>query len=409
MTTAPHNTLSRIVLPRFLHEYLRTESASGVFMIGAAMLAIVAANLPFTSSFYHWLAHLPISIGAEERIATYSLQHWVKDVLMVLFFLLVGMELKHEMAGGFLSKKAQMLLPLCAAAGGMAAPALIYTAANLHAPQNLAGWAIPSATDIAFALCILTLAAKRVPASVKIFLLAIAIFDDLGAILIIAAFYSGSLSALPLLIGGAGIGLLALLNRLHITTLTPYMVVGILLWFCFHFGGIHTTLAGVLVGLAIPLQDPVHPKHKPLERCTHLLHPWVNYGVLPLFAFTSAGIPLAGFSWDAVMNPLPLGIWLGLFFGKQAGIMGMTWLAVRMNWGSLPHGANWLHIYGVSALAGIGFTMSLFISMLAFGEAKAFQDLAVTGILIGSLLSSAWGAFVIRRACGGKSVIELAV
>lgn len=398
MSSTSHNTFARVVLPQFLYEYLKTESASGVFMIAATALALLFANLDFWAPLYHGFVHLPISIGAAGNIATYSLQHWVKDVLMVLFFLLVGMELKHEMVDGFLSKREQILLPLCAAIGGMAAPALIYAAVNVHTPQNLAGWAIPSATDIAFALCILTLATKRVPASVKIFLLAIAIFDDLGAILIIAAFYSASLSAPPLLAGAVGIVSLAVLNRLHITTLAPYMMIGILLWFCFHFGGIHTTLAGVLVGLAIPLQDPARPKHKPLERCTHLLHPWVSYGVLPLFAFTSAGIPLDVFSWDAVLNPLPLGILLGLFLGKQAGIMGMTWLAVRAGWASLPQGARWLHIYGVSVLAGIGFTMSLFISMLAFGENAEFQNMAVTGILAGTLLSAAWGMYIIRRA-----------
>lgn len=390
MTVPP----SKPFLPRILHEFMQIESASGVVMIAFAALALIAANSPL-AAWYHAFTDTPVTFGYAASLATEPLKAWVKDILMVFFFLVVGLELKREMREGFLSRRDQILLPLLAAAGGMIAPAAIFFAINHSYPANLAGWAIPSATDIAFALCVLTLVGKGIPPAIKIFLLAIAIFDDLGAILIIAAFYNTALAALPLLLALLGMAFLVLLNRRNVTTLAPYLLTGIYLWFCLYHSGIHTTIAGVAVGMAIPMRDKDDHQHSPLNRCMHALHPWVSFLILPLFAFTSAGVSFDGIAARDMLQPLPLGIALGLFLGKQIGILGTTWLLVTLRLASKPEGASWRHLYGVSIIAGIGFTMSLFIGLLAFSDAPT-QEMVKLGVIAGSLLSTLWGFIMLR-------------
>jgi len=388
------------VLPRLISDFMKTESSSGIVMIACAVLALIAANSPW-SALYKEFINISIGFSVNEAAAAEPLKAWVKDILMVFFFLIVGLELKREMSEGFLSRRDQILLPLAAAAGGMFAPAVIFFALNHGHPGNIAGWAIPSATDIAFALCVLMLVGKGIPPAVKIFLLAIAIFDDLGAILIIAAFYNTALALTPLLMAVLGLGILAVLNWRNITILTPYFLTGIYLWFCFYHSGIHTTVAGVAVGMAIPMRDKDNLRHSPLNTCMHLLHPWVSFLVLPIFAFTSAGVSFAGVQAGDLLKPLPLGIALGLFFGKQIGIFGTTWLLVTMRLAGKPEGASWMHLYGASIIAGIGFTMSLFIGLLAFDDAQ-LQEMVKIGVIGGSLLATLWGFIVLRYFARAK-------
>ncbi len=389
------------VLPRRIRDFMETESASGLVMIIFAVLAVLAANSPF-SAFYKSFVDAPVTFGFQESMVTHALKDWVKDILMVFFFLIIGLELKREMCEGFLSKHDQIILPLLAAAGGMAVPALIFFGFNHNSPATVHGWAIPSATDIAFALAILTMLGKGIPPAIKIFLLAVAIFDDLGAILVIAAFYNTGLAVIPLLLAAGGIAILALLNRAHVAVITPYVLIGIFLWFCFYYSGIHTTLAGVIVGLMIPMRDKDEPRHSPLNSCMHFLHPWVSFLVLPIFAFTSAGVDLKGLSLSSFLQPLPLGIALGLFIGKQIGIFGTSWLLIKTKLVSMPEATKWRHLYAVSVIAGIGFTMSLFIGMLAFSD-PLLQELVKVGVISGSLLCILWGGIVLRVVTRSKN------
>lgn len=374
---------------------MEMEASSGVLMIAAALLAMLAANSAIYPH-YQELIYTPIGFSFGERVVEEPLKVWIKDIFMVFFFLLIGLELKREAVEGFLADRKQILLPLLAAAGGMAVPALIFFGFNYHVPENWAGWAIPSATDIAFALCVLMLAGRGTPASVKIFLLAIAIFDDLGAILIIAFFYSGALNLMALTLAMVGVAALVALNRLRVSLIMPYMLTGVYLWFCLYHAGIHTTIAGVLVGLMMPMRCADHPQHSPVNQLMHFLHPWVGFFILPVFAFTSAGVSFAGIGFAHLFDPLPLGIALALFFGKQVGIFGTTYALVRSGIASLPQGATWLQIYGVSVIAGIGFTMSLFIGILAFPD--ALQAEVKIGVIGGSLLSTLWGAVIFQIA-----------
>jgi len=390
-------------LPRLISDFMKTESSSGIVMIVFAALALIAANSPW-SALYKEFINISIGFSVNDATAVEPLKVWVKDILMVFFFLIVGLELKREMREGFLSRRDQILLPLLAAVGGMVAPAVIFFALNHGHPANLAGWAIPSATDIAFALCVLMLVGKNIPPAVKIFLLAIAIFDDLGAILIIAAFYNSALALMPLSLALVGFLLLILLNRRNVTALAPYMLTGIYLWFCLYHSGIHTTIAGVAVGMAIPMRDKDRLHHSPLNHAMHLLHPWVSFIVLPIFAFTSAGVSFAGMEIGDLFKPLPLGIALGLFFGKQIGIFGTTWLLVAMRLANKPEGASWAHLYGVSIIAGIGFTMSLFIGLLAFNDPQ-MQEMVKIGVIFGSLLSTLGGFIVLRWLIKEKTEI----
>ena len=382
------------VLPKAVRKFIALESASGLVMIFFGALALLIANSPYYYQ-YKSLISAPITFSYMEYSASEPLKAWVKDILMVFFFLIVGLELKREMKEGFLAKKDQIFLPLIAAAGGMAIPALIFMGINIEHPENYAGWAISSATDIAFALCILMLVGKSVPSSVKIFLLAVAIFDDLGAILIIAVFYNTELAIQPLLMAGGGIAALYALNRKNITALTPYFLVAIFLWFCFYHSGIHTTIAGVIVGMSIPMRNPDHEQHSPVNTAMFFLHPWVSFFVLPLFAFTSAGINFSNMELSDLLSPLPLGIALSLFFGKQIGVFGSIWLLIKTKMVSMPPGASWMHLYGVSIVAGVGFTMSLFIGILAF-TGDEVQELVKAGVIGGSVLSTVWGYIVLR-------------
>lgn len=388
------NSVRKGILPRRIREFMETESASGVVMIVFAVLAIIAANSPF-SALYKEFVSSPISFGFQDEVVSEPLKNWVKDILMVFFFFIIGLELKREVCEGFLSKRDQILLPFFAAVGGMAVPALIFFLFNHNYPETTHGWAIPSATDIAFALAILTLLGKNIPPAVKIFLLAVAIFDDLGAIIVIALFYNSGLAIQPILLAAGVIAALIALNRSHITVMTPYMLLGILLWFCFYHSGIHTTLAGVLVALMIPMRDPVDPKDSPLNRCMHFLHPWVSFLVLPIFAFTSAGVDLKGLTLSSFMQPLPLGIALGLFIGKQIGIFGTSFLLIKTKLVAMPDAAGWRHLYAVSIIAGIGFTMSLFIGMLAFSDPQ-LQEMVKVGVIGGSLSCILWGALILK-------------
>ncbi|MDX2073323.1 MAG: Na+/H+ antiporter NhaA [Alphaproteobacteria bacterium] len=388
--------IAKVRLPRNLVKFIKAESTGGVIMMLSAALALLAANSP-VAHLYHDIVALPVGLSLGSMDFNWPLDHFVKDVLMVFFFLLIGMELKREMIEGVLADKKQILLPLVAAIGGMAAPAVVFLLINAEVPQHWNGWAIPSATDIAFAVCVLTLVGKSAPPALKIFLLAIAIFDDLGAILVIAFFYNSNLALEPLGASLLVVAVLAAMNRLRIMAVMPYLLVGVALWFGLHEAGIHTTLAGVLVGLFLPLRNPRDASHSPLSTCMHFLHPWVAFCILPIFAFTASGVDLSGLSVDAMLEPLPMGVALGLFLGKQLGIFGTSFLLVKTGLAALPQGTRWLHIYGVSVVAGIGFTMSLFIGILAFSD-KLLQEEVKIGVIAGSLMASLWGWLVLSRA-----------
>ena len=394
------NIKTLLPLPRRLVRFFQAETAGGVVMIISALLALIVANSD-AAGWYQQFVSLPVVVGAGDASLSLPLHDWVKDVLMVLFFLLIGMELKREMVEGVLADKKQIVLPLVAAIGGMVVPAVIYLLINLQHPAHINGWAIPTATDIAFAVCVLALVCRSAPPALKIFLLAIAIFDDLGAILVIAFFYNHDLEWLPLA-GAVGVSaMLLLLGRLRMVAITPYMLLMAVLWYFLHEGGIHTTLAGVITGLAIPLygnaddKDDDEDKISPLATAIHFLHPWVAFCILPIFAFTASGVVLRDLTPQVLLNPLPLSLVLALFFGKQIGIFGGSWLLIRLKLAALPEGTNWRQMYGVSVIAGIGFTMSLFIGILAFDD-RLLQEQVKIGVIAGSLLATFWGWLVLR-------------
>ncbi len=391
MLDRPISTLT-VGLPRALQRFIALESAGGIIMIAATVAALIAANSQLAEA-YKSLVSAPVTVGLGSAVIAHPLKLVIKDVLMVLFFLAVGMELKREMVMGVLRDRDQVLLPLIAALGGMAVPSLVYLAIAGGA-DTARGWAIPAATDIAFALAILQIFGRGLSPSLKVLLLAIAIFDDLGAILIIAIFYSAGVAFWPLMLAAAVIGLMALANHRQVGSLAVYGVLGITLAVLFQLGGVHTTLAGVVTGLAIPLVSAGKGGHSPLDKAMHLAHPWVTYLVLPVFAFVSAGVSLHGMSLSQLLEPLPLAIMAGLFLGKQVGIFGTVWLASRSGIARLPRGAGLADIYAVSVLAGIGFTMSLFIGLLAFPDVVR-QEQVRFGVLAGSLLSTVWGAAVL--------------
>jgi NhaA family Na+:H+ antiporter len=371
---------------RALRDFIRTESAGGIVLLGAAVLALAVANSPWSGAYF---AALHTDIGP------LSLGHWINDGLMALFFLLIGLEVKREGLAGQLSSWSRRLLPGVAAVAGMAAPALVFVALNRHSPATLVGWAIPAATDIAFALGILALLGPRVPVSLKVLLTAIAVIDDLLAIVVIALFYTGQIAWLPLAGAAFGLALLIALNRLGVRAIAPYLLIGIGIWAGVLLSGIHATLAGVAVAFAIPLRPHRrHPEeaHPPLERLEHALHPWVTFGVVPLFGFANAGVSFAGITLPHLLSPLPLGIALGLFAGKQIGIFGAILAMVRLRLADMPARASWRQVYGMAILCGIGFTMSLFIGGLAFDEASGSADAVKIGVFAGSLLAglAAW-------------------
>ncbi len=379
--------------------FIHTESASGVLLLAAAALALIASNSP-VDWLYGAFLDLPVGIRLGVLGLEKPLLLWINDGLMAIFFLLVGLEIKRELIEGELSTREQAILPCLAAIGGMAVPALIYVAVNRGDAVALRGWAIAAATDIAFALGVLSLLGRRIPASLKVFLVALAIIDDLGAIVIIAVFYSGDLSWWSLGLAGAVLTGLIILNRIGVTRIAPYMVLGVALWLCVLKSGVHATLAGVVVAFAVPISSVADPERSPVRTLESVLHPWVAFLVMPGFAFANAGVSFAGITPDLLLSGVPLGIALGLFVGKQVGAFGAAALAIRLGWARLPEGADWRLLYGTCILAGIGFTMSLFIGTLAFELAEHAAPVRL-GVLAGSGLSGI-GGYLLLRACSAR-------
>jgi NhaA family Na+:H+ antiporter len=377
------------------------EAAGGVVLILAALAALIASNSPL-AWLYDGFLHTPVGIRVGPLGIDKPLLLWINDGLMAVFFFLVGLEIKRELLRGELSTLAQAALPAIAAFGGMAVPAAIYFAINAGDAAALRGWAIPTATDIAFSVGVLALLGSRVPQSLKIFLLAFAIIDDLGAIVIIALFYTDHLSWQMLAPAAVGVAVLVALNARGVTRTAPYVLTGIFIWVCVLKSGVHATLAGVAVALAIPLGDGGAERASLLEQLEESLHPWVAFGVLPLFAFANAGVSLQGLSPAKLLESVPLGIAAGLFPGKLIGILGATWLAVALGLTRKPAGASWPQLTGIAALGGIGFTMSLFIGTLAFAD-PAYAAQVRLGVLAGSIVSAVVGYVLLRASTGERA------
>jgi NhaA family Na+:H+ antiporter len=380
---------------RALQEFFRLEAAGGILLIGAAVLAMILANSPL-ASIYEGFRGLPVQVRVGELNLAKPLVLWINDGLMAIFFLLVALEIKREVVSGQLSSRAQLLQPLLCAIAGVAVPALIYSAINSGDPEAMRGWAIPAATDIAFALGILSLLGSRAPVAMKLLLSTIAVLDDLAAIVIIALFYTSELSTAALTAAGVAVVAMFALNRLGVRRLAPYLLLGVVAWVCVLKSGVHATLAGVVTGLMIPHVDKRNAiddevEDSPLESLEHALHPWVAYGILPLFAFANAGLALGGLGLDDALAPVPLGIALGLVLGKPIGIVGAAMLAHVTGVARLGEGMNLRAVIGLGMLCGIGFTMSLFIASLAFETAPALADASVLGVLIASVISAVAG------------------
>ncbi|MDX8444357.1 Na+/H+ antiporter NhaA [Mesorhizobium captivum] len=373
-----------------LREFLDGEAAGGIILMAAAALALIVANSPLAETYFAVL---------HAYLGPLSVSHWINDGLMAVFFLLVGLEIKREMLDGQLSTWPRRVLPGIAAAGGMLVPALVYVLINRDNQAALSGWAIPTATDIAFALGVLSLLGSRVPASLKVFLTALAIIDDLGAVIIIALFYTGGLSLAYLAAAFAAIVVLIVLNRMRVMSLVRYLLIGGVLWVLVLKSGVHATLAGVALALTIPLERSPgighDVEHSPLHRLEHGLHKLVPFIVIPIFGFANAGVSLGGLSFAALVEPLTLGVAAGLVLGKLVGVFGSSAIAIRLGLADLPVNAGWLHMLGISLLCGVGFTMSLFIGLLAFANDAALQDAVKVGILAGSLVAALLGAAVL--------------
>ncbi len=383
------------MLKNSLLHFLNKESATGILLVMAMLLAMIMANSPLYSVYTAFIA-TPVSVTFGELVIAKPLLLWINDGLMAIFFFMVGMEIKREVVEGSLSDRRQITLPTIAALGGMALPVLIFSLFNMGNDGAMAGWAIPAATDIAFALGVLSLLGRRVPVELKIFLLALAIIDDIGAIVIIAFFYTSELSLLSLGIAGSMFVLLFILNRKEVTSYAVYLAIAVVLWTALMKSGVHATLAGVLMGLFIPLKNDSHDFYR-LERAWHTP---VNFVILPLFAFANAGIDFGEVTLSSLYEPLTIGIALGLFIGKQVGVFGFTYLAIKLGIGRMPENVTWGQLYGVALLSGIGFTMSLFIGSLAFectGEVCFNVVDERMGIIIGSLLSGVTGYMVLKR------------
>ena len=378
-----------------MREFVKLESSSGYLLIAATVLALVMANISVAQTAYEWFLGLHLTITLGGLGVDKPLLLWINDALMVFFFMLVGLELKREMVEGQLSRPDQVVLPVLAAVGGLVVPAAIFWYINGDFASQKNGWAIPTATDIAFALAMLGLLGSRVPLSLKVFLTTIAIVDDIAAIVIIAIFYTYDLSVISLVLAGLGIIALAVLNRYRVMNLAPYMLVALFIWLCVLKSGVHATLAGVVVAAFIPLK--AGDDSSPARHLEHTLHPWVAFAVLPIFAFANAGVSLRGMSIDTLTNGVPLGIILGLFVGKQVGVFGMVLLARLTGLAKLPEGTTWGQVYGVAILCGIGFTMSLFIGTLAFehGNFNLLSGVKL-GVLVGSIISAVAGLLVLH-------------
>ncbi len=381
------------ILTKPFKYFFKLESASGLVLLFAAVVALAISNSDYGTTYFSVLQKY-ITIGFGSFSLKLTVMHWINDVLMTIFFFLVSLEIKREMVQGELSNPKQALLPIIGAVGGMLVPAAIYIIINLGSPETLKGWAIPSATDIAFSLGVLSLLGKRVPVSLKIFLTALAIIDDLGAIVIIAFFYSGNIQTFYLILMLVAVVALFLLNKFNIRAFTPYLLIGILLWDFTHQSGVHATISGVLLALLIP-HDKKNPSKSLLLKLEHGITKYVAFGIMPLFAFANAGVSLDGVSFNALLNPVPLGIVCGLFFGKQIGVFLFSYIAVKLNFAQKPSNSNWLSLYAVSILTGIGFTMSLFVGNLAFVNSESYMDGVKIGVLTGSLLSTLFGYFLL--------------
>ena len=380
-----------------LKNFLKLEAAGGVLLVMATVLALLISNSPLAGT-YQVALEAPLVVALDDWSIEKPILLWINDGLMAVFFLLIGLEVKREILEGQLSSRDQLALPAIAATGGFLVPAAIYAFFNWRDPLALGGWAVPAATDIAFALGVLMLLGNRVPMGLKVFLTSLAIFDDLGAILVIAIFYSQDLSILSLTMAGIATILLIAMNRLGISRIAPFALVGIFIWACVLKSGVHATLAGIVVAMSIPL-NAGSAETSPLRRLEHALHPWAAFGILPLFALANAGVSLSGVDSAIAFGSVSMGIALGLFVGKQLGVFASVWLAVKLRLARLPTGSTWLSIYGVSLLTGIGFTMSLFIGSLAFEHGTFDHSVATrVGVLAGSLMSALLGYAVLRVA-----------
>jgi NhaA family Na+:H+ antiporter len=382
-----------------IRNFLQMESAGGLVLMGGAALALVAANSPL-AAYYDLFIETPVEVRIGRLEIAKPLLLWVNDGLMAVFFFLVGLEVKRELLEGELSRPSNVLLPALGAVGGIVAPVGLYVLFNYRDPVGMNGWAIPAATDIAFALGILMLLGNRVPLSLKVFLVSLAIFDDLGAIIIIAIFYSGNLSMNALIVASACLLILSYLNWRHVSSVSAYVLVGIVMWVAVLKSGVHATLAGVALAMFIPMRSKEEPDRSPLRELEHDLHSVVAFGVLPLFAFVNAGISFAGMSFADLLHPVSMGIAVGLFVGKQFGVFLLCFVAIKAGLAKLPGGASWGSLYGVAILSGVGFTMSLFIDTLAFQNLPAdtvFDFDARLGILLGSLASGVVGYLVLDR------------
>jgi len=389
-----------------IYTFLKSDSIGGILLIFATLLALLLVNSPF-SDIYTSILHVPVEVRIGALHIDKTLHHWVSDGLMAIFFLAIGLEVKREILEGHLSSFSQVILPAIAAIGGIIVPALIYTLLNGGDPTAMRGWAIPTATDIAFALGILSLL-PRVPVSLKIFLMALAIIDDLGAIIIIALFYTTELSMLSISIASASLIVLILFNRLGFSRKSIFFMVGLILWVSVLKSGVHATIAGVLFALTIPLsaKDETKKDFSPLKEIEHGLHPWITFFILPMFAFVNAGVDMRNLSIDEALGNVPLGIAFGLFLGKQLGVFGLSWLAIKLKIASMPQDSSWLMLYGVSVLTGIGFTMSLFVDSLAFVDDRLFAYADKLAILFGTLISAVLGYIILKFAILQKEYNE---
>lgn len=394
-------------MPKVFREMVQHDAAGGLLLIAAALLAMVMANTPLTT-LYSGFLNLPFSIQLGELSIAKPLLLWINDGLMAIFFFLIGLEVKREILQGHLSSKDQVVLPAIAALAGIVVPAAIYAWFNQGNEIGIKGWAIPSATDIAFALGIFSLFGKTLPLSLKLFLLSVAIFDDISAIVIIALFYSQELSTLSLGIALSGLVVLFILNRYKVRYQAAYVIVGMIVWAAVLKSGVHATLAGFAVAWFVPLKVRNEEGHPMLLHMEHALQPWVAFCILPIFAFANAGVSLIGITLEDLTNPITLGIIFGLFVGKQIGIVGACWLAVKSGLAKLPKDTNWLQIYGVSLLCGVGFTMSLFIGTLAFEQYDpSYQNSVKIGVLFGSIMSAIFGSYVIAKARPDKETVRV--
>lgn len=381
---------------KHLQRFFSSDASGGIILIIAAALAMLLANMGATSGLYHSFLETPVQLRVGALEINKNMLLWINDALMAVFFLLIGLEVKREMLQGALASRRQAIFPIIAALGGMVVPALVYLAFNAQDPIAREGWAIPAATDIAFALGVLALLGSRVPPALKIFLMALAIIDDLGAIVIIALFYTNDLSVLSLIIAAAAIVVLVALNLSGVRRTGIYILVGTILWTAVLKSGVHATLAGVIIGFMIPLKE--RDGKSPAKQLEHILHPWVSFLILPLFAFANAGVSLKGVTLEGLTSLLPLGIVAGLFIGKPLGISAFCWLALKLKWATLPEGTSMRQIMAVGILCGIGFTMSIFIASLAFASVEPeLINWAKLGILIGSVLSAVTGYLILRK------------